>query len=397
MNTRKKKVNHMKERSPEIGQRFDVDSILLSAYEPELMQEPSPGMIKQARATIFGSIESTDDAFQYTRSLTQKYPELDWRDNKKISVGIACWYELDVERRREIIKNIGVENSAFNDDFRVIKNSLNNLSFVQNEATKKGIQVYKFLKELMVQDVGTANRQLLSDLSFKAACEGKLMAWRFMCLPEVDLDVNTLEWQAVFGTARYDTFTPSLDRDAQFLEGMRNLGIEVKLKIVLDDWEAPYLRSASVFYKLSPEDQVTAIDNLKRLRSSIDQWVSKNSINGVPVQTLYISALVGFKEFVDLIDAQTLEMDPKYIGILSEEMRFVRESSGNVSEYECQGKASRRIAQYAAEGSIIASSDLGSGIYLNSEYPTKQVWKKLTLLAQLPTLFYVADSEVRNI
>src|SRR5690606_40909516 len=67
----------------------------------------------------------------------------------------------------------------------------------------------------------------------------------------------------------------------------------------------------------------------------------------------------------------------EYQGIYNEELRFVQNSRPNDNALEQSMRAKLRISQYAVEGSILAASDLANAIYLNSEYPTILVWKKI--------------------
>lgn len=103
-----------------------------------------------------------------------------------------------------------------------------------------------------------------------------------------------------------------------------------------------------------------------------------------------------YKEFVELIENMSLVINPSYAGVLRGEVEFVKASTPDLSDMEAERKATLRFSQYAVEGAVVESVLL-NWIYLNSEYPVVQVWKKLTFMSSIPTLFYVDNEAVKNI
>ena len=284
------------------------------------------------------------------------------------------------------------------------------------EAFKRTASIYKFFREATLerpQKDNFENNLMLAERSFEAALTGKVNLWRFVCMPELSMETNKNgdfeRWNYRLGRFRYDTLTPPLRFDKKLITDLRLLGLKPSLTFVLDDWEAPYVRTIdaskqgySSFKALSENEQLRALDGLFGMRKATLAWIEDKTVelglttDIIKPNILFLSELIDYKEFTELLEALELELDENYLNILNLEMAFVRKSTPGVTDQECRIKAIRRVTQYAVEGAVLAPS-MQKSIYLSSEFPVNLVWKKLTLLQNLPTLFYVQDIDVKNI
>lgn len=143
-------------------------------------------------------------------------------------------------------------------------------------------------------------------------------------------------------------------------------------------------------------EQTQALVGLEEMRKSIRDWISEWTQNlNCEKNVNFLSEMVDYSTFADLLAAFELEVDERHTKILKQEMQLVREIFPQISDLECRIYAIRRIAQYAVEGAILYPR-FSNDVYLASEYPVNLVLKKLTLLADFPTLFYLHDKDVRN-
>lgn len=246
------------------------------------------------------------------------------------------------------------------------------------------------------------NNLLLARASIRAIQKGTMPLWRFVCMPRIGMvakDSMFERWTCEIGDTRYDTLSPALSRDFNIIELVRRHEITPNLYYVLDDWEVPWLRTESDFNKLFKDEKEKALQNLFSIRTQTKDWITgtTKAFNNVPNQILFFSELIDYQSFCDLMDAPRLEATEAYQGTFEQEYQFIKKADFFMNDFERRRAAMRRIIQYATEGSILANTSLGQGIYLNSEYPVQVVWKKLTLFAELPTLFYVTDKDVKNI
>ena len=367
--------------------------------------KPSRPMVKNPNPL---TINNASEFNSNPKKIIQKARQLRWQPGSRtIQAAKLQWDRVDMLIRKEAANRAKVSFTALtnnNNEPTDSKRNTSNRKQTNSEVIKSTDFLYNFLTEKNnYQRNNQLNNQLLKSVATATVQTGKLSLWRFICMPEISLETQNNQfkkWQYTFGSRRYDTLTPALPRDQQLIDGLKDRGINSELYFVIDDWEAPYLRTAKEFYSLPKDEKRKALEGLEPVRQQTSQWIynTTNNTNLEPKDILYFSSRIEFPEFVDLMDAIPLELEPKYSGIYQEEQRFVQKSSPELSLLEKDLKAARRIAQYAVEGSIIIESGLTNGLYLNSEYPVQQVWKKLTLLSpDIPTLFYVKDEEVKNI
>lgn len=350
--------------------------------------------------------------------------------NKRIQNGEAVSFEQGFDRNlpsaswvslvKEVLNNEFAELLGTGDYKRANKSLYKFLlelpEDTDTEVAKRTAKIYKFFREATLekpQKDNYENNRMLAEISFEAALTGEVNLWRFVCMPELSMETdergNFERWSYRLGKFRYDTLTPPLRFDRQLISGLRLLGLESSLTFVLDDWEAPYLRTTdpskqgySSFKSLSQSEQVRALEGLSDVRRAMVSWIEyKTTELGltpdiVKPDTLFLSEIIDYRNFTDMLSALELELDENYINILNLEMNFVRDSTPGVSDQECRIKAIRRVTQYAVEGAVLGPI-MKNRIFLSSEFPVNLVWKKLTLLQNLPTLFYVQDSDVKNI
>lgn len=253
------------------------------------------------------------------------------------------------------------------------------------------------------------NNSLLATSSISAAKTGEIDFYRFVCMPYIGLVSDQGEfvsWKYVIGTYSYDTLTPAMSADKKLLSKFDGL-VQPRMTFILDDWEVPFLRTndlsdvqTSGFLGLNPAAQELALKELEKVRNDVTKWIAQKTADyQIVPEVKFFSEIVGYKNFVDLVSAFQLEA-PTDEGIYKAEVDFVRKSiereAVKPSELGISIRASRRIAQYAVEGAIL-KEQFKNGIFLCSEYPTVPVWQKLNMISSIPSLFYVKDSEVKNI
>ena len=407
MNKKKTKTNHMEriQTIEEVSMSQTIEQMVTVEFIPDFLANPSAGALKRARKIIWSGYTNVDTGPERDikrRELMKKYPDLPWRNNE--TEAIACWLELTDEQRREVILSISPDKDQLQKAIKplvvAVENDIENKNTILLATT-----IYRFLlsqTQLDNQKENAENNSLLATVSVNSAISKQIDFWRFVCLPEVSLGVNSNNtfdtWNYTLGSERYDTLSPALQRDSEVIDGMRALGITPQLFYVLDDWEAPWLRSENTFKKLSKSEQKKALESLSEIRDVTSEWITKQTKQFEPSGIIYFSSLINYQTFTDLMDVPLLESRNDYKNTMEEEKRFVKESSRRIlTDSEAYAIAQKRVIQYATEGSILANTFLANGIYLNSEYPVQVVWKKLTLFANLPTLFYVTDKEVKNV
>ncbi len=282
---------------------------------------------------------------------------------------------------------------------------------LDDSTAENAVAIYRFFRDSTEdpnQINNYSNNVLLGNVAISAAQTGNLDLWRFVCLPKLSLEVSDqreyARWKYDFSNHRYDTLKPVLPFDQRLIEGFRSFNINPSLTLVLDDLEAPYLRTTnhrksgfSGYESLKKPEQARALAGLVEMRTSIRDWISESTQNlNCEANVIFFSEMVEYSTFADLLATFELEVDERHTKILNQEMQLVREIFPQISYLECRIYAIRRIAQYAVEGAILYPR-VSSGVYLASEYPVNLVWKKLTLLADIPTLFYLQDKDVRNL
>jgi hypothetical protein len=407
MNKKKTKTNHMErlQKIEELSMAQSIEDSVTAEFIPDFLANPSVGALKRARKVVWAGYTNVDTGPERDikrRELMKKYPDLPWRNNETES--IACWLELTDNQRREVVLSTSPDKDKLQKAAKPLAIAIGN-DIENKDSILLATKIYRFLlsqTQLDNQKENSDNNSLLATVSVNAAISKRIDFWRFVCMPEVSIDVNSNNtfdtWDYTLGSERYDTLSPALQRDSEIIDGMRALGITPQLFYVLDDWEAPWLRAENIFKKLSKSEQKKALEGLSDIRAVTSEWITKQTKEFDPSGIIYFSSLINYRTFIDLMDMPLLESQVEYKIILEEEKNFVKKSSRrNPTDLEATAIAQKRIIQYATEGSILANTFLGNGIYLNSEYPVQVVWKKLTLFADLPTLFYVTDKEVKNV
>ncbi len=391
--------------SVDVQKTFRYEEIIMDEFIPNFLENPSAAMLQKAQRVVFGNLDTASERDKKRKALLQKYPELDWRSRVEGSQLCACWLELNAEQRRSVLFSTPQDSDKLRKFISPLLTSIGD-DIESQETIELAAKVYGFLMgQNKVENMrdNANNNILLAQIAIQAAISRRMDFWRFVCMPEISMvkdGSKFVDWNCEIGSPRYDTLTSALDRDSEILAGLQQLGIKPQLYFVLDDWEVPWLRSEQDFRALSRSEQQKALEALSGIRQQTTNWINENAGKNSVANSgiIYFSSLIGYQRFVDLMDAPRLESESTYQGVFSEEKRFVIESARRVlTRQEADAKTGRRIIQYATEGSILANTFLTNGIYLNAEYPVQVVWKKLTLLADLPTLFYVTDKEVKNI
>lgn len=279
-----------------------------------------------------------------------------------------------------------------------------------NEQKALATRLYVLLQKFNLNETiqrNDENNQLLAIAVINAVREGRLTLWRYVCMPRTNLIVGEnrggfVRWEAEYDS-RYDTLTKALIQDKELLAQISNLGIEPNIYFVINDWEVPFYRSNVSIKSLNEGEFELAISALETIRGYTRDWIAQTCERyGLNASGVYFFSdrelCPEYQEFLDLVDTLKLERAGLAdAGILKAEIDFVIKADKSISGQSAELKAMRRIYQYAVESVFIAQSVLGKGIYLNAEYPTINVWQKMRLLQQLPTLFYVTDSQVQNI
>jgi hypothetical protein len=410
MSKKKTKYNHMERIISQTAETFvdGQNSVVQNIVEKEFIEDflgnPSTAMLKKAHRMVFANLDTALQRDEKRRELVQKYPDLPWRTRQEDPQPLACWFELTDIQRVQVFsdtpQDVNKLQKAISPLLAALKGNVEDKNTIQLAA-----QLFAFLRsQIKVENMmeNARNNELLAEVAVQSAVSKTIDLWRFVCMPEISMvsDQKTfIEWLCNMGTERYDTLSPALKRDAELIASCKELGITPKLYFVLDDWEVPWLRSEQQFKSLSRPEQEKALDSLSSIRAQTENWIQETTQRcEITPGIVFFSSLINYQQFVDLMDAPLLESQAQYNGVFNEERRFVIESTRRkLTNEEANKKTSLRVIQYATEGGILASTFLGSGIYLNAEYPVQVVWKKLTLLSDLPTLFYVTDKEVKNV
>lgn len=284
---------------------------------------------------------------------------------------------------------------------------------VPDESVSKAVEIYRVLWGSIADEAfrgNSSNNELLALASQDAAITNKLEFYRFVCMPWVKLKTSNGMfdgWSYEVGTYGYDTLTPAMPADLTLFNALEGI-VDTKITFILDDWEVPYLRTTdykkpgySILSSMSQSQQLLALESLEGMREDVSKWINVSVVNYlVGTDILYFSKLIGYKSFLELLSEFEINFPENAQKLLNAEMAFVRESARRdkrtMSEFEIRIKAMRRISQYAVEGSILLET-FGNSVFLCSEYPVAQVLKKLTLISDIPALFYAKDSDVKNI
>jgi hypothetical protein len=259
------------------------------------------------------------------------------------------------------------------------------------------------------------NNLLLARNVVESVKEGKVNLWRFVCMPKTTMikkDNKFDRWEADFSTTAYNTLSPALFYDRDLLSKVLSLGLVPKLTYVLDDWEVPYIRMTDItetgfskFKSLSQDERDIALKSLVEINVQVRSWIDKMMLAQnirIPdfTNVRFLSGMIDYYEFIELMDTLFLEMDIESLGIFKQELEFAEKYYPNINRQTAGIMAGRRITQYATEAVVInndTSSEFKNGIFLNSEYPTLPVWQKLNLVTRIPTLFYAEDEVIKNI
>ena len=283
---------------------------------------------------------------------------------------------------------------------------------IPEESLIKSVEIYRVLWTSIADQAfrgNASNNKLLALASQNAATTNKLEFYRFVCMPWVQLKTSNRmfdRWSYEVGSYGYDTLTPAMPADLALVNAFDGI-IDTKITFVLDDWEVPYLRTTddknpgySVFASLSKSQKLLALESLVGMRQDVSKWINESVNYPAKTDILYFSKLIDYESFLVLLDDFEINFPENAQKLLWAEMSFVRESARRLrkvlSEFEVRVRAMRRISQYAIEGSILLEK-FGNSVFLCSEYPVAQVLKKLTLISDIPALFYAKDSDVKNI
>ncbi|MBL8015376.1 MAG: hypothetical protein JNK26_04275 [Candidatus Doudnabacteria bacterium] len=316
------------------------------------------------------------------------------------------WAELKPGERIEYMKGFQQDSARLRKIYGPLVSSLDeSLSEGQVDlAIKLYVLLQKFSTNESIRD-NYDNNLLLAMAVIKAIKEGKLCLWRYVCMAKTELLLDGPSfngWNSTFDS-RYDTLTPSLIRDKELLTEVLALGLDTEINYVLNDWEVPFYRWGPACRALQADQLKAALDNLESTRQYMREWISARcAAYGVGSYNIIFfsdqEVCPDYQLFLDLVDNSKLEVaglaDAKLLGA---EIRFVKSADKSITDQSALDKAMNRIYQYAVEAVVISQTSIGAGIYLNGEYPTVTVWQKMKLLQPLPTLFYIPDSQIRNI
>lgn len=384
-------------------QRQYIEVIARSAVIDLFMQSPSNASLEKAK----GILTARGVNSMRWPKLRTKYPQLTWEDDNTRALLEAYWMESDYSVKCTAISKaekgkVDSFVSLFASVFRQETDELN------EDVIRRAIQIYFVVQSLVKKEDqinNTKNNNLLVTSCLEAAKYGKLIAWRFVCMPKTDFDPGDLDmpWKVTIGDSRYDTLTPALPFDQKIVEKLENIGIDVNITYVFDDWELPFLRvldlntGESPFLALSPEDQESCIVALGQVKKVVKKWVAKTlAKRTVPYDVVFFSDLIAYPDFQEGVESLRFDTGPDIQGVFRAEEEFVRRADPYKGDMSVNRAVATRIAQYAFEG-IILSEYFRKGIFLASEYPIDTVWQKLSLSTRIPTLFYVKDEDVKNI
>lgn len=376
-----------------------IKDTVAEAFVSDFVAKPSEKVLSKA----VGIYKARGGDSRTWPDLQKNFPGLPWQANFDLALSLASWNLLPRKDQITIVKK--QESSTIISRSTPMLSALTQLEVDSEELAQKATGLYQLVTAESQNPQLTNNSEnnfLLAKSCVRAVDSGVLNLWRFVCLPDLTMesaDGKFTRWNYSFSISRYDTLTPCLDRDKQLLTRFNDFGISTRITFVVDDWEALWLRVDNQYNALSASEHQSAMTSLNSLRQDMRRWIDTNlsTRNITSASLAYFSSFISYFDFITLKDQLLLESDVSYSGLLADEILFVRKALPELSLPNATRKAQGRIVQYATEGAILSATSLGDGIYLNSEYPTQSVWKKLSLIAKIPTLFYVKDKDIRNV
>lgn len=384
------------------SENVSIEAVARNTVIEELIQLPSDASLRKAKGKLtargINSVQWPD--------LQEKYPQLGWKGEYEKALLLAYWNECtDLDRADVVAK---VEKGRVDSIVNLLMPVFEVESINDGNLVERAIKIYFVLQSLIRKEEklnNVLNNRLIASSCLEAARSGELTAWRFVCMPKTDFDPSDLDmpWKVTIGDARYDTLMPALSFDQKIVEVLENIGVDVNITYVFDDWELPFLRvldlntGESPFLALNPEDQESCITALRQVKKVVKKWVAKTLAKGnVPYDVIFFSDLIAYQDFKDGIESLRFDTGPNIQGVFKAEEEFVRRADPYKSSMAVNRAVATRIAQYAFEG-IILREYFEKGIFLASEYPIDTVWQKLNLFTKIPTLFYAKDEDVKNI